>query len=127
MKRGCAMLQTATAVNYQALAAQCVRRHQTEVAKRSTSDLAVLYPQAVLRSSDAIGWQNVRAIHFSPDSSEVVIPASDDHCIVKNLGPSFFTNVFPGKRRFEGEIESREVAIIPAGPSWVCRSEGSPL
>ena len=128
------MLQTATAVNYQALAAQCVKpasravpRHQTEVARRSTSDLSVLYPQAVLRSSDASGWQNVRAIHFSPDSSEIVIPASDDHCIVKNLGPSFFTNVFPGKRRFEGEIPSGEVAIIPAGSSWVCRAEGAQL
>src|ERR1051325_3668999 len=111
-KRGCAMLQTATAVNYQALAAQCVkppanravRSHQTEVAKRSTSDLSALYPQAVLRSSDASGWQNVRAIQFRPDLREVIIPASDDHCMVLNLGASFFTNVFPGKRRFDGEI-----------------------
>jgi AraC family transcriptional regulator len=79
----------------------------------------------VLRSSDAIGWQNVRAIHFRHTSSEVLIPASDDHCIVKNLGTSFFMNVYPGKRRFEGKVLSNETAIIPAGSSWVCGSEGS--
>ncbi|HET6976392.1 MAG TPA: AraC family transcriptional regulator [Pyrinomonadaceae bacterium] len=56
------------------------------------------------------------------------MPASDDHCIVKNLGEeSFFINVVPGKRRFEGKLLSGETAIIPAGSSWVCRAEGSEL
>ena len=53
------------------------------------------------------------------------MPASDDHCIVKNLGASFFANVYPGKRRFEGKMLSGDTAIIPAGASWVCRAEGS--
>jgi AraC family transcriptional regulator len=98
-----------------------------EFAKRPTNDLSVLYPQSVLKSSDATGWQNVRAIHFRHTSREVMIPASDDHCIVKNLGTSFFANVYPGKRRFEGKMLSGDTAIIPAGSSWVCRAEGSEM
>ena len=100
------MLQTASALTYQPLAArlQTVPRPATHneaaPAKQATNDLSVLYPEAVLRSSDAIGWQNVRAIYFRHAAKEAVIPASDDHCIVKNLGNTFFTSVNPGKRRF---------------------------
>ena len=125
------MLQTSSALEYQPLAARPVqpllqaRASRSEFAKRSTNDLSVLYPESILKSSDAIGWQNVRAIHFRHTSSEVSIPACDDHCIVKNLGAPFFANVYPGKRRFEGEVLSGEMAIIPAGSSWVCRTEGS--
>src|SRR5262245_20019537 len=91
------------------------------------ADLSVLYPQSVLRSSDAIGWQNVRAIHFRHSSREVLIPAPDDHYMVLNLGATFFTDVYPGKRRFEGKMLAHQVAIIPAGSSWSCRAEGSVL
>jgi len=129
------MLQTASTLNYQPLPARLLKslpksatHSRAEIAKRSINDLSVLYPQSVLRSSDATGWQNVRAIHFCHSSGEVVIPASDDHCIVKNLGEaSFFINVYPGKRRFEGKMLSGETAIIPAGASWACRSEESEL
>src|ERR1051326_9095995 len=92
------MLQTASTLNYQPFTARAVkplpnngRYSRVEFAKRQTNDLSVLYPESVLKSSDAIGWQNVRAIHFRHTSREVVIPASDHHCIVKNLGASFFT------------------------------------
>jgi AraC family transcriptional regulator len=129
------MLQTAIASNSQHLAARCVnpvskslrRRSRAEIERRSTDDIAVLHPDSVLKSSDAIGWHNVRAIHFHHAAREVTIPASDDHCMVLNLGTPFFINVYPGKRRFEGEIRSGEVAIIPTGSSWTCRSEGSGL
>ena len=129
------MLQTASTLNYQHLAARAVKslptsasHNRADFTKRSTNDLSVLFPQSVLRSSDAIGWQNVRAIHFCHSAREVLIPASDDHCIVKNLGgESFFTQVYPGKRRFEGKMLAGETAIIPAGSTWVCRAEGSEL
>ena len=99
--------------------------NRAELVKATTNDLSVLYPQSVLRSSDGIGWQNVRAVHFRHTSNEAVIPASDDHCIVKNLGDSFFASVYRGKRRFEGEVLTSESAIIPAGSSWVCQGENS--
>jgi AraC family transcriptional regulator len=120
------MLQTATASSYQPLAASCAKplSVSNRFEKQSINDLSVLYPQSVLRSSDAIGWQNVRAIHFRHSSKEALIPALDDHCMVLNLGTPFFAHVYPGKRRFEGRIRSHEVAIIPAGSSWTCRSEG---
>jgi AraC family transcriptional regulator len=121
------MLQTATALNYQPLPARVVKpvRRPAIHSGAATSDLSVLYPDSVLRTSDAIGWQNVRAIHFRHAAKEAVIPASDDHCIVKNLGDTFFTSVYHGKRRFEGEVLSSEIAIIPAGSSWVCQAEDS--
>jgi AraC family transcriptional regulator len=115
------MLQTATASNYQPLTTRYV---SNSFEKQSPNDLSALYPQSVLKSSDATGWQNVRAIHFRHNSKEVLIPASDDHCMVLNLGTSFFTHIHPGKRRFEGRLLSGEVAIIPAGSSWTCRCEG---
>lgn len=125
------MLQTASTLNYQPLAARLTTVPRTATqseaapAKQATSDLSVLYPESVLRSSDAIGWQNVRAIYFRHGRKEALIPASDDHCIVKNLGGSFFMTVHGGRRRFEGEVLSSEIAIIPAGSSWVCQAEDS--
>jgi len=127
------MLQTAAVSNYQPVAASCVKPLQTPVSRSreefekqsNNNDLSVLYPQSVLKSSDAIGWQNVRAIHFRHTSTELIIPATDDHCMVLNLGTPFFINVHPGKRRFEGQMRSGEVAIIPAGAMWTCRSAGS--
>src|SRR5690348_4389997 len=99
------MLQTASALNYQPLATRDVKplpkpvsHNLMVVPKQSTNDLSLIYPESVLTSSDAIGWQNVRAVHFRHTSSEAIIPASDDHCIVKNLGDSFFMSVNPGKR-----------------------------
>ena len=117
------MLQIATAANYQPLAGRCVKPLSVNH-KREQLDLAVLFPESVLRSSDGTGWQNVRAIHFRHNSNEVAIPASDDHCMVLNLGTPFFTHVCFGKRRCEGQIRSGEVAIIPASSSWTCRTEG---
>jgi AraC family transcriptional regulator len=120
------MVQTVIASNCQRLAARClppVNRNRDESEKR-LHDLSVLYPESVLKSSDVIGWQNVRAIHFRHSSREVTLPGSDDHCMVLNLGDPFFINVYPGKRRFEGQLRAHEVAIIPAGAWWSCRSEG---
>ena len=114
------MLQTATSSNFQPLAVRCVAPPK-QFEERSIND------QSVLKSSDATGWQKVRAIHVRHSTKEVIMPASDDHCVVLNLGTPFFTYVCPGKRRFEGQVRSGELAIIPAGSSWACRSEGSDL
>jgi len=95
------------------------------IVTHTNADLAALYPDAVLRSSAAIGWQNVRALHFRYDFKELLAPASEEHCVALNLGAPLFMNVCPGKCRFEGELLSGEIAIVPAGSSWACRSEGS--
>ena len=126
------MLQTAIASNCQHLAARCMNApskpiHRSHDGERRSHDLALLHPDWVLKSSDVIGWNNVRAIQFRHPARALSIPASDDHCMVLNLGTPFFVNVYSAKRRFEGQIGSGEVAIIPAGCSWTCRSEGSDL
>jgi AraC family transcriptional regulator len=96
-----------------------------QLAHQSSTDVSLLYPQGVLRSSDDIGWQNIRAIHFRDSFKELIVPASDEHCMALNLGPSFLIKVYSEKRRFEGELLSGEVAIVPAGSTWVCRSDSS--
>src|SRR5215213_5831605 len=122
------MLQTASTLYYQPINTRVLNPLPArDFAKRPTTDLSVLYPQSVLKSSDAMGWQNVRAIHFRHTSREVIMPASDDHCIVKNLGASFFATVYPGKRPFEGKMLFGDTAIMPAGTSWACRAEGSEM
>ena len=124
------MLQTAIASNPQHSAAGLPKpfhRGQEGSEKRLTVDLTVLHPKSVLKSCDDIGWHDLRAIHFRHTEKEVMIPASDDHCMVQNFGTPFFANVHTGKRRFEGEVCAGEVAIIPAGCSWTCRSESSEL
>src|SRR5690242_10200738 len=119
------MLQTGIFPNYQTLPGRCTKQtsnpaalgvclRREEMANQVAGDLSALYPQSVLNSSDGIGWQNVRALHFRHNAGELTIPASDDHCVVLNLGASLFINVNPGKRRFEGKVFSSEAAIIPA-------------
>jgi len=58
-------------------------------------------------------------------SSQVVVPPSDSHCLVLNLGTPLHLVAQLGKRSFEGEVRAGEVAIIPAGSPWACRSQSS--
>jgi AraC family transcriptional regulator len=120
------MLRTAIASNCQVLTAGVKPLSPVgEESEGQATDLCVMHPESVLKSSDGIGWQNVRTIHFRHSAKELTIPASDDYCIVVNLGNPFFINVYTGKRRFEGQVRSGEMAIIPAGSFWTCRSERS--
>src|SRR5258705_3249852 len=43
-----------------------------EAGRPPVSDLATLYPEAVVASSDGFGWQNVRVIHLRHRLNEVV-------------------------------------------------------
>ena len=59
-----------------------------KAAAPSVADVAQLYPNAVVASSDALAWQNVRVFQLRHSLNEIVVPASDQHCIVLNLsGP----------------------------------------
>ncbi len=130
------MLQAAISSVYQPLPARSINRPpqtlgrsfpsgREEITRAPTTDLGLLYPEAVVKSSDAIGWQDIRVVHLRHNLSELELPASDNHCVVLNLGSPFQVNVQLAKRRFEGAVRTGEVAIIPAGSSWVCQSEGS--
>jgi AraC family transcriptional regulator len=100
-------------------------RRKADIRRSSVSDIALLYPEAVLVSSDARAWQNIRVIHLWHSLSEVFVPASDCHCLLLNLGTPLHLNAHLGKGKFEGRVRAGEVAILPAGSSWSCRSQGS--
>ncbi|MGH9972194.1 MAG: helix-turn-helix domain-containing protein [Pyrinomonadaceae bacterium] len=103
-----------------------IRSPREEVPRRSSaSEISLLYPEAVAASSDTFGWQDIRVIHLRHSLSEVIVPPSDCHCLVLNLGTPLQLSAHFGKRTFEGRVRAGEVAIIPAGSSWTCRSQGS--
>jgi AraC family transcriptional regulator len=91
----------------------------------STSDITQLYPEAVVASSDTMGWQNIRVIRLRQSKNEWVVPRADSHCLLLNLGTVLSLNVHFDKRGFEGEVRPGEVAIIPADSYWSCSSQSA--
>ena len=99
----------------------------TDLQPRSVSDVALLYPEAVVASSDAFAWQDIRVVHLRHSLNEMVVPPSDSHCLVLNLSAPLHLKARLGKRNFEGRVRAGEVAIIPAGTTWSCQSHSSHL
>jgi AraC family transcriptional regulator len=91
----------------------------------AASDIAHLYSEAVAASSDAFAWQDIRVVHLRHSLNEIVLPPSDNHCLVLNLSAPLQLHARLGKRNFEGKMKAGEVAIMPAGTSWSCLSESS--
>ena len=60
-------------------------RRESPARLPTVNDLAVLYPEAVVASSDALAWQNVRALQLCHTLDEMVVPPSDSHCLVMSL------------------------------------------
>jgi AraC family transcriptional regulator len=98
-----------------------------KITRPMSSDLAMLYPDAIVTSSDAFGWQHVRAIHLQHSLGELILPPSDNHCLMLNLGAPLHLKTHFGKRSFQGKVRAGEVAIIPAGLSWSCQSQSPRL
>src|SRR6266436_6031147 len=48
-------------------------------------DVTLLYPEAVVVSSDAFAWQDIRVIQLRHGLNEMMVPPSDNHCLVLNL------------------------------------------
>jgi AraC family transcriptional regulator len=94
---------------------------------RQFGDVTLLYPEAVVASSDAYAWQNVRVIHLRHRLDELVVPPSDNHCLVLNLSAPLQLSARLGKSDFAGNVRAGEVAIIPAGTTWSCQSDGEHL
>ncbi|HXQ69234.1 MAG TPA: AraC family transcriptional regulator [Pyrinomonadaceae bacterium] len=91
----------------------------------AVSDVARLYPEAVVASSDALAWQDIRLIHLRLSLDEMVVPPSDSHCLMLNIGSTLDLHAPHGKRNFEGSVLVGEVAIIPAGTVWSCKSDSA--
>jgi AraC family transcriptional regulator len=89
----------------------------------AVSDVARLYPEAVVASSDALAWQDIRLIHLRHSFDEMVVPPSESHCLMLNFGSPLDLHARHGKRNFEGRVLAGEVAIMPAGTAWSCQSD----
>src|SRR5258708_7610630 len=86
------------------------RRRQANPQTPSVSDVALLYPEAVVASSDAFAWQHVRVLQLRHSLDEMVVPPSDNHCIVLNLCAPLYLITGPGTGDLEGSVRTGEVA-----------------
>jgi AraC family transcriptional regulator len=91
----------------------------------AVNDVAMLYPQAVTASSDALALQNIRVIQLRHSLPDLVVPPSADHCIVLNLGAPIQLSACMARTAFDGTVRPGEVAILPAGASWSSRPQTS--
>jgi AraC family transcriptional regulator len=96
-----------------------------QISLRSAIAVPAIDPEAIVASSEALGWRDIRVTHLRPSSSEMTVPVSESHCLMLNICTTLQVNARFGKRNFEGKVSTGEVAIIPAGTSWSLQSEGS--
>jgi len=91
------------------------------------SDLSQIHPEAVITSSQHLGWQNIRVLHMRHTNREMEVPPLENHCMILSLGPhapqpSASVNI--NGYNIERCLSPGEIAIIPAGvPShWLWHS-----
>src|SRR5258705_1319673 len=92
-------------------------RHNLRSARAAVSDLSVIYPEAVVASSQALGWQNLRALEMRHTISEWTMPPLENHCIIIQLGSSIDVTARIGDESFEQTLEPGAITIVPAGLS----------
>jgi AraC family transcriptional regulator len=92
-------------------------RHNLRIAPAAVSDLSVIYPEAVVASSQELGWQNLRAVEMRHTISEWTMPPLENHCIIIQLGPSVDATVEIGDQSFEQSLEPGVITVVPAGMS----------
>lgn len=100
-------------------------RRETRRQAPLNEDIASVYPEAVVASSDACVWQNIRVVHLRHDDIEIIAPVSDQHCILVNLGVPLNIKAYGDEHFVDGEVGAGQVAIIPAQTSWSAEATGS--
>ena len=90
---------------------------QRESAPSTASDLSSTYPDAVVASSQPLGWQNLRALEMRHTIAEWTTPPLENHCIIIQLGLSVDATVEMGDQSFEQSLEPGAITIVPAGMS----------
>jgi AraC family transcriptional regulator len=98
-------------------------------------DLSVIYPQAVVASSEELGWQNLRALEMRQTISEWTMPPLENHCIMVQLGSSMDSllgnktgavTARIGDQNFKQRLEPGAITIVPAGLSVDWQQEDTP-
>jgi AraC family transcriptional regulator len=90
---------------------------QREIAPTAVSDLSFIYPDAVVASSQPLGWQNLRALEMRQTISEWTTPPLENHCLIIQLGSSVDVTARIGDESFEQTLEPGAITIVPAGLS----------
>jgi len=102
------------------------RRQSLAIAPTVVSDLSSIYPEAVVASSQSLGWENLRAIEMRQTMSEWTMPPLENHCIVIQLGLSVDVTARIGDENFEQSLEPGAITIVPAGLSVDWQQEDTP-
>ena len=89
----------------------------SQPAPTAVGDLSLIYPDAVVASSELLGWQNLLALEVRQTKSEWTMPALENHCIMIQLGPSVEVTARIGDESFERTLEPGDITIVPAGLS----------
>ena len=98
-------------------------RQRLAIAPTVVSDLSLIYPEAVVASSQPFGWQNLRALEMRQTISEWTMPPLENHCILIQLGPPVDVTARIGNQSFEQSLEPGAIIIVPAGLSMLWRQD----
>src|SRR4051794_21720059 len=77
------------------------RDNKKTMASAVVSDLSSIYADAVVASSEPLGWQNLRALEIRQTTSEWTMPPLENHCIIVQLGPAVEVKIRIGELSFE--------------------------
>ncbi len=79
---------------------------QREIAPTTASDLSFIYPEAVVASSQPLGWQNLRALAMRQTIAEWTTPPLENHCLIIQLGASIDVTARLGEESFEQNLRT---------------------
>ena len=90
-------------------------------------DLSLVHPQAIIASSEELGWHNIRVLRVYHDYAEMDVPPLEHHCVIVPLESSLDVSASIGWHNFDTFLSPGDIAIIPAGMAsrWRCHN-GSP-
>jgi hypothetical protein len=93
-------------------------RPRSEMVPTAVSDLSSIYPEAVVASSQPLGWQKLRVLEMRQTMSEWTTPPLKNHCIIIQLGSFIDVTARIGDESFAQTLEPGEITIVPAGPVY---------
>jgi AraC family transcriptional regulator len=91
------------------------------------SDLSRVHPEAVIASSQDLGWQNIRVLQVRYAYGDMEVPPLDNHCVIVHLDQSLRVSASINGNDFNTSINWGEITIIPAGTAsqWRWRNRDS--
>ena len=101
-------------------------RQRLAIPPTVVTDLSLIYPEAVVASSQPLGSQNLRALELRQTISGWTMPPLENHRIVIQLGPSADVTARIGDENFEQSLEPGAITIVPAGLSVQWLQENIP-